>query len=80
MATFAVTADELADVAANELLWTDQDVQRGIKPDAVGSPPRELSLATSYADPKVYIFRAANADNIVEKLLYGEKLFLNPLI
>ncbi len=80
MATFTITADELADAAATNLLWTDQDVQRGIKPDVIPAPPRELNLAAGYPDTKKYNFQAENADNMAEKLLHGEKLFLNPLI
>jgi hypothetical protein len=72
MGTFTVTA--------NGLLWTDQDVQRGIRPDLQTSPPRELSLANGYPDSTKYIFDSNNADNIVEKLLQGDKVFLNPLI
>ena len=80
MGTFTITAEELADAAASGLLWTDQDVQRGIQPGASPTPSRELSLADGYPDAKSYIFQSENADNIAEKLLHGEKLFLNPLI
>src|SRR6266850_7765509 len=70
--TFTITAQEVADAAANDLLWTDQDVQRGIRPEVQPRPPRELSLAEGYPDPSKYIFDAKSADNIVEKLLSGE--------
>jgi len=80
MATFTITADELADAAATNLLWTDQDVQRGIKPHVTPIPARELNLAAGYPDTKMYNFQAENADDMAEKLLHGEKLFLNPLI
>jgi hypothetical protein len=80
MGTFTITAEELADVAANGLLWTDQDVQRGIQPGIHPTPARELNLADGYPDTKSYVFQKENADNIAEKLLHGEKLFLNPLI
>lgn len=79
-ATFTITAGELADAAASGLLWTDQDVQRGIQPAAPTGTPRELSLATGYPAAGQYVFDAANADNIAEKLLGGEQLFLNPLV
>jgi hypothetical protein len=79
LATFTITADELADAAENRLLWTDQDVQRGIKPGVDPVPPRELCLADGYPTDD-YIFDSKNADNIVEKLLNGEQLFLNPLV
>jgi hypothetical protein len=78
--TFTVTAGEIADAAASGLLWTDQDVQRGIQPSASPRPPRELSLSSGYPDSNLYIFDGDNADDIVRKLLEGETLFLNPLI
>ena len=80
MATFTITAGEIADAAENGLLWTDQDVQRGIRPGIEPAPTRELSLANGYPDYVKYIFDAENADKIVEKLLYGEKQYLNPLV
>jgi hypothetical protein len=80
MGTFTITAEQLADAASNSLLWTDHDVQRGIKPEVSPQPPRELNLADGYPDKDKYIFQGDNADNMVEKLLYGEKLYLNPLI
>jgi hypothetical protein len=80
MATFTITADEIADAAQAQLLWTDQDVQRGIQPGVSPQPPKELTLAAGYPDPTKYVFRADNADEIAEKLLRGEKLFLNPLV
>jgi len=80
LCTFTITAGELADAAANNLLWTDQDVQRGIQPMATPKPVRELSLAAGYPDPKLYIFDGANADDMVEKLLRGQQVFLNPLV
>lgn len=80
LGTFTITAEELADAAEGRLLWTDQAVQRGIQPQIVPAPPRELCLADGYPDPKKYIFDAKNADEIAEKLLNGEKLFLSPLI
>jgi len=80
LATFTITAEELADAAESQLLWTDQDVQRGIRPDVSPSPPRELSVGAGYPDPKLYIFDADNADDIAEKLLRGERLFLGPLV
>ena len=32
LATFTITAEELSDAAQSQLLWTDQDGQRGIQP------------------------------------------------
>jgi hypothetical protein len=80
VATFTITADELTGAAESGLLFTDQEVQRGIRPDVQGSIQRELSLANGYPDPKTYIFDAQKADDITEKLLRGELLFLNPLV
>src|SRR5580700_40886 len=95
LAIFTLTAAELADAAESRLLWTDQDVQRGIKPEANPQPARELQLADGYPDPKLYIFDADNANDIAEKLLRSDsgdrsdkrekkakrdKLFLSPLI
>lgn len=79
-ATFTITAGELADAAASNMLWTDQDVQRGIQPAAVPRPPRELSLADGYPEPSRYIFDGEKADDIAQKLLGGDQLFLSPLI
>lgn len=80
LATFTITAEELTDAADSQLLWTDQDVQRGIRPDVSPTTPRELPVGVGYPDPKFYIFDAANADDIAEKLLRGERVFLGPLI
>lgn len=80
LATFTVTAEELADAAENSLLWTDQAVQRGIQPQVSPPPPRELSLADGYPDSACYVFDSQNADEMAEKLLSGEKLFLSPLV
>jgi len=79
-ATFTVTADQLADAAENGLLWTDQSVQRGVSPAAPRNTPQELPLSQGYPDKANYIFDSSNADNIVDKLLRGERLFLNPLV
>jgi hypothetical protein len=78
--TFTITAEELTDAAEGRLLWTDQDVQRGIQPELLSRPPRELSLSEGYPDRAAYIFDAKNADDMVEKLLGGDRLFLNPLV
>lgn len=78
-ATITLTIEEIADAAESNLIWTDQSVQRGIVPSADAATPRELSVGDGYPDSR-YVFDAANADRIVEKLLYGERLFLNPLV
>ena len=80
LCTFTIAAAQLADAAQTGLIWTDQDVQRGIQPGVTPVPPKLLSLADGYPDRGKYIFNSAKADDIVQKLLYGEKLFLNPLI
>jgi len=77
---FTITADELADAVESGLVWTDQDVQRGIQPTAIPRPPRELSLAAGYPDPNKYVFDTGNADDMVEKLLAGERILFNPLV
>src|SRR5438128_402752 len=71
LATFTITVEELTAAADNRLLWTDQDVQRGIQPGVVPRPGRELAVADGYPDPKLYIFDAKKADDIAEKLLRG---------
>ena len=80
IATFTLTAQELQAAADSHLLWTDQDVQRGIRPALSTRPPRELPLAEGYPNPDFYIFDAGNADDMVDKLLTGQRLFLNPLV
>jgi hypothetical protein len=80
LATFTLTAEEIAAAAENQLVWTDQDVQRGIRPDVSETPARELPVGAGYPDPKLYIFDADKANDIVEKLLRGERLFLSPLV
>ena len=79
-ATFTITAAELADACESRILWTDQSVQRGIRPGLETKARRELTLADGYPDESTYIFDSQNADEMVEKLLAGERLFLNPLI
>ena len=79
LATFTITARELLDAAESNLLWTDQDVQRGIKPER-DDAPKQLSLAQGYPDPDKYIFIDQNSDEIADKLLHGGRLFLSPLI
>jgi DNA-sulfur modification-associated len=80
LATFSLTAEEVAGAAENQLVWTDQDVQRGIRPEVTSPPARELPVGSGYPDPKLYVFDSAKADDIAEKLLRGEKLFLSPLV
>lgn len=79
-ATATVTLEQVADAAESRLLWTDQSVQRGIHPTAPHDVSRYLPLADGYPDSRFYIFDAANADNMTNKLLRGERLFFNPLV
>jgi hypothetical protein len=78
--TFTLSAEELADAVDSQLVWTDQEVQRGILPGPDIKPPRELAVGNGYPDPALYSFDPENADDMAEKLLKGEKLFLNPLV
>jgi hypothetical protein len=78
--TVTVTAEQIADAAESRLIWTDQSVQRGIQPTAPSGVARELALSDGYPDPRIYIFDASNADDITNKLLIGDRLFLNPLV
>src|SRR5882724_10859480 len=71
MATFTVTAEELTDAAESGLIWTDQDVQRGIVPGLEPQPEREICLLAGYPDKRKYVFNVANADEMAEKLLAG---------
>lgn len=80
LVTFTLSATELADHVLSNLIWTDQSVQRGIRPVAPAGTPKELSLANGYPDTELYIFSVDNADDMVEKLLAGHSLFLNPLV
>src|SRR6266545_4547361 len=66
-ATFTTTAEEIAGAAESRLLWTDQDVQRGVKPGLTEALPRELTLCDGYPDSEKYIFDTEKADAIVEK-------------
>jgi hypothetical protein len=79
-ATATLTLEQIADAAESRILWTDQSVQRGVTPTAPPGLPRELPLSDSYPDSRYYIFDAANADAMTDKLLQGQRLFLNPLV
>jgi hypothetical protein len=76
--TASLSVRDLADAADGNLLYTDQIVQRGIKPGKAGEV--ELSLADGYPDPDVYIFYEDKADEIASALLSGQKLHLSPLV
>lgn len=78
--TCVVTARQVAAAAANRMLWTDQNVQRGVRPEVEPEPATLLAVGEGYPDPTKYVFDSENADDIVEKLLTGQRLFLNPLV
>lgn len=81
-ATAALTVRDIATAADNGLIWTDQLVQRGIKPEAEGDNPAvELSLADGYPDSSEYVFDPEKASEIAQKLLGGDStLRLSPLV
>jgi len=79
--TCRISARQLLDAAEVDMLWTDQDVQRGVKPEKEsGHPARELSLKSGFPDPSVYIFETDKANSIAEQLLAGTAEYLDPLI
>lgn len=80
IATFTITVRQLVDAAESSMLWTDQDMQRGIRPEVASKVDRELSLARGYPDSKTYVFNSDSADEMTEKLLHGQRLFINPLV
>lgn len=80
IATFTVTVRQLVDAAKTEMLWTDQDVQRGIRPEVTTKVENELSLSKGYPTKSVYVFNDESADAMTEKLLKGQRLFINPLV
>lgn len=80
IATFTVTARQLVDAAKTEMLWTDQDVQRGVRPEVTAKVEKELSLSKGYPPSDIYVFNTDSADDITEKLLKGQRLFINPLV
>lgn len=80
LVTFTITVRQLIDAARTEMLWTDQDVQRGVKPEVTIKVDKELSLSKGYPPSDVYVFNAESADDMTEKLLRGQRLFINPLV
>lgn len=78
--TFTVTARQLVDAAKTEMLWTDQDVQRGVRPEVSKKVDKELSLSKGYPAQDTYVFSADAADDMTEKLLRGQRMFINPLV
>lgn len=80
IATFTITARQLVDAADSQMLWTDQDVQRGVRPEVSTKVDRELSLSNGYPDSSIYVFNVESADEMTDKLLHGERFFINPLV
>jgi hypothetical protein len=78
--TSVLTAAQIATAAETRLLWTDQNVQRGIHPHLDPQPVALLPVGDGYPDTSKYMFNVDNADEMAEKLLTGQRLFLNPLI
>jgi DNA-sulfur modification-associated len=79
-ATVSASIRDIVTAAENGLIWTDQTVQRGVKPEREGQVPVELPLSEGFPDPKSYIFSAEKAEAIAERLLSGDKLRLSPLV
>lgn len=80
-ATTAVSIRDIATAVANRLVWTDQRVQRGIRPEREGDTDVELCLDDGYPDTARYIFYPDKADDIASKLLAGQqRLHLSPLV
>lgn len=78
--TSTVNVRMILDACDADLLWTDQQVQRGVRPGVTPTPPTLLSLKSGLPDPTKYVFDRPRAEEIAEKLLRGDRLFLNPLI
>lgn len=82
-ATAGLSIREIVEAAESRLIWTDQLVQRGIKPgkDNEQDIEVELPLEDGYPDPALYVFNADKADAIAERLLEGDpSLKLSPLV
>lgn len=80
IATFTVTTRQLLDAAGADVLWTDQDVQRGVRPEVSEKVDRELSLSQGYPNANKYVFSCESADEMTDKLLHGKRVFINPLV
>jgi DNA-sulfur modification-associated len=80
-ATASLSIRDIATAAEGGLIWTDQVVQRGVRPENQSEAPVELSLADGYPDSSVYVFYPDKADAIATKLLEGQPgLKLSPLV
>jgi hypothetical protein len=80
-ATASISIRDIATAAENGLIWTDQVVQRGVRPERQEDVPVQLSLADGYPDSGSYVFNPDKADQIATKLLGGQPgLKLSPLV
>jgi hypothetical protein len=80
-ATASLSIRDIATAGEGRLIWTDQVVQRGVRPENQEEAPVELSLADGYPDSSVYVFYPEKADAIATKLLEGQPgLKLSPLV
>lgn len=78
--TCVLTVAQIESASETRVLWTDQNVQRGVRPELDPPPSALLPLAEGYPDPTKYVFDSTNADDIAEKLLAGARVRLNPLV
>jgi DNA-sulfur modification-associated len=78
-ASATLSLEVIADAALSNMLWTDQDVQRGIKEEAPRDMPVQLPLSAGYLDRRFYVFDPNKADSMAEKLLSGHQPYLDPL-
>lgn len=80
-ATAALSVRDIVTAAENRLIWTDQVVQRGIKPGREKEASVELCLDDGYPDSSLYQFYPDKSDSIADRLLAGETgLRLSPLV
>jgi hypothetical protein len=80
-ATAALSVRDIVTAIENRLVWTDQLVQRGIRPEKEGLAPVELCVADGYPPPDSYVFYPEKSDEIAQKLLEGQPgLRLSPLV
>lgn len=80
-ATASVSIRDIANAGEGGLIWTDQVVQRGVRPERTEGAAVELSLADGFPDDKTYVFYPDKANAIADKLLEGDRsLKLSPLV
>jgi DNA-sulfur modification-associated len=80
-ASAALSVRDIVTAIENRLVWTDQLVQRGIRPEKESDAKVELCVADGYPDRFTYVFYPEKSDEIAEKLLDGQPgLRLSPLV